>query len=451
MIGKDCRNYKNGEKQKENLLIKSNSPYINKTIKRIGYPLLNKDPMCYLDFPDFRNILTNYFLNNLVDMDNKEILNKFFKDKMPEVEVDFSNIKKPKLIINLHFNETLSEDRKKLEKNSDPYSKNILIIYIDSVSRVNALRHLKKTTKFFEKFMQYKGLFNDKYPSENYHSFQFFKYHSFNGHTSINYPFLFYGQNRTDKNKSLITRYLKKNGFVTSASNDWCVKDNARTYYNYTQEDMYDHLFPLCDPNNDHFNANTMRCLYGKHNIEYLLEYTNQFWRKYLSNRKYSIIIDNHGHEGTLTVIKYIDDAMSNFLNNLYNDNLLKDTTVFLLSDHGVGMPSIYFSSKFYKIEENLPILLILVNDRKNVTFEEQYKYIYENQQILITPFDIYNSLGNIIYGDKYDNIEKITKKRYSCKSKFGSSLFNKMNPKRRYPKKYRYLGSHGISKLSCK
>jgi len=146
LIGKDCRNYKNGEKQKENLLIKSNSPYINKTIKRIGYPLLNKDPMCYLDFPDFRNILTNYFLNNLVDMDNKEILNKFFKDKMPEVEVDFSNIKKPKLIINLHFNETLSEDRKKLEKNSDPYSKNILILYIDSVSRVNALRHLKKTT-----------------------------------------------------------------------------------------------------------------------------------------------------------------------------------------------------------------------------------------------------------------------------------------------------------------
>ena len=31
-------------------------------------------------------------------MDNQEILNKFFKEKMPEVEIDFSNINNPKLI-----------------------------------------------------------------------------------------------------------------------------------------------------------------------------------------------------------------------------------------------------------------------------------------------------------------------------------------------------------------
>jgi len=35
-------------------------------------------------------------------MDNQEILNKFFKEKMPEVEIDFSNINNPKLIIINH-------------------------------------------------------------------------------------------------------------------------------------------------------------------------------------------------------------------------------------------------------------------------------------------------------------------------------------------------------------
>ena len=78
-----------------------------------------------------------------------------------------------------------------------PYSENILILYVDSVSRASAMRQLKKTTKFLEQFMSYDGGLNQKYISGKFHSFQFFKYHSFLGHTSNNYPKLFYGDNIT--------------------------------------------------------------------------------------------------------------------------------------------------------------------------------------------------------------------------------------------------------------
>ena len=298
--------------------------------------------------------------------------------------------------------------------------------------------------------MRYKGNFNSKYPSENFHSFQFFKYHSFNGYTGVNFPFLFYGKNHTETNKSLITKFFKENGFITSGAMDWYFIDNIRTYHNFTQEDMYDHLLLLCDPNNDHYSINTLRCLYGKQNTEYLIEYIQQFWEKYRNNRKYSIIIDNHAHEGTLTVIKYIDEIIANFLNNLFNSNLLKDTSVFLLSDHGVGMPSIYFSSDFYQKEYDLPLLLLIINDRKNITYEEQYKYIYENQQSFIISFDIYNTLGNLLYGNKYYTIENNTQTRITCKSPFGKSLFDKINSKERSPMKYKYLGTFGISNKTC-
>ena len=207
--------------------------------------------------------------------------------------------------------------------------------------------------------MPYKGSFHKKYSSENFHSFQFFKYYSFRGHTAINYPFLFYGQNRTSLNKSIITKFFKKNGYVTSEAIDCCGIDNIRAFHNFTAEDIYDHILSLCDPNNDYYNLNTIRCLYGKQNMEHLIEYTNQFWNKYINNRKYSIIIANHAHEGTLTVVKYLDNIISEFLNNLFNHNLLKNTIVLLLSDHGTGMPSIYYSTDFFKIEGNLPILLI--------------------------------------------------------------------------------------------
>ena len=63
-----------------------------------------------------------------------------------------------------------------------------MIIYLDSVSRANAIRQLKKTMNFFEKFISYKGGFHERYPTENFHTFQFFKYHSFKEHTRGNYP-----------------------------------------------------------------------------------------------------------------------------------------------------------------------------------------------------------------------------------------------------------------------
>ena len=97
-------------------------------------------------------------------------------------------------------------------------------------------------------------------------------------------------------------------------------------------------------------------------------------------------------------------------------------------------MPSLYYITDFYNIEKQLPMLYIMVNDRKNVSYEKQYKYMRENQQNLITAFDFYNKLGNIIYGDKYKDIKNKTEQFDTCKSPFGESLFNKINSKDRHP-----------------
>lgn len=129
----DCKIY-NNKRLKANLLRNSNSSYISITSQKIGFPLTNKDPICLKGLADDdddnnNNHLYKYVLNNLVDMDNKEILNKYFKDKMPEVLIDFSENERPKLIVNVHFNKTLSDERKLLEINSEPYSNNILLLY----------------------------------------------------------------------------------------------------------------------------------------------------------------------------------------------------------------------------------------------------------------------------------------------------------------------------------
>ena len=115
--------------------------------------------------------------------------------------VDFQKNEQGIISININYNITLSKERKLLEINSSPYSNNILILYIDSVSRNNARRLLKRTMTFFEKFMNYNGDYNEKYPTENFHSFQFFKYYSFKGYTPQNYPLIFFGQKKENNFK----------------------------------------------------------------------------------------------------------------------------------------------------------------------------------------------------------------------------------------------------------
>ena len=76
-------------------------------------------------------------------------------------------------------------------------------------------------------------------------------------------------------------------------------------------------------------------------------------------------------HEETMEVLKYIDEIIYNYLYSLFNDGLFKDSSIFLLSDHGVGIQSIYYAFEFYTIENDLPMLYIIFNDRKNITHDK--------------------------------------------------------------------------------
>ena len=427
---KNCKN--KNKHSKEKILKFSKSPYINSNTLKFGFPLTNNE----IGKKDGRDdtVLKEYTSRYLIDMDKSLPPNL----KMPEYIVDFSKDPLGEVTINLQYNETLSNERKKSEINSIPYSNNILFLYIDSVSRGNAFRKLKKTISFFEKFISYKGGHNKKYPNENFHSFQFFKYHSFSGFTGTNFPILYYGNYPNSKNLIRINKYLKENGYVTCFASEYCNKDNTRTHHDLTDEDIYDHQLVYCDPNVVSFNSITKRCLHGNINSYYLYQYGEQFWRKYQNNRKFTTIVTNDGHEGTLELVKYTDDIMYNLLNSLYNDNLLKDTTIFLASDHGCGMASAYYLHNFYKIEMWLPMLFMIVNDRKNMDYNQQYFNIHENQQTFITGFDIYNTIGNIIYGDNYKNIKEKDNSNDTPKSPLGQSLFEKINQKDRKPNNYK-------------
>ena len=388
MLGINC-SYKQSNYRKI-ILEKSRSPYITKNTIKFGFPPTNNGLIATIDGLD-NKILKEYVSNNIFDIDNNW---KNFSET--EIIVDFSKDPLGELIINLKYNDTLSLERKKFENMNKPYSNNILILFLDSVSRASSLRQLNKTLKFVENFISYEGGYNANYPEQKFHSFQFFKYQSFIGRTAANFPRLYYGYKREAKKITRINKYFKENGYITNYCGHLCQKDNARTLHNTTTSKLYDHQMLLCDPNSPRYSKIIRKCFYGKDDVGFLLDYSEQFWRKYKNNRKFSTIIINSAHEGTMEVLKYLDDIIYNYLYSLYKDNLFKDTSIFILSDHGVGIQSMYYAFKFFALEAELPMLYIIVNDRKNISYQEQYSYLHENQQTFITAYD--NSKSSIIW-----------------------------------------------------
>ena len=63
-------------------------------------------------------------------------------------------------------------------------------------------------------------------------------------------------------------------------------------------------------------------------------------------------MIGFHGDE------MYTYRLSNDYLNSLSNDNCLKDSSISLLSDHGLIIQSIFYILEFYKIENELPIVI---------------------------------------------------------------------------------------------
>ena len=391
----------------------------------------------------YSKTLLDYVKNNLINLDDKNSNFLLNSSQKPEVSIDFSSNPYGELKIKINYLDKLSEKRLALSENK--ISKNILFIFLDNLSRVHFYRQFKKTAKFLKNFMSFKGFSTEDNPDQKYHGFEFMKYHNFPDATIHNSIPMFSGVyfNQTNTMVSIV-KQMKEIGYITCNVQDICHKElmgiGNIPKYSFIEFD-HEYAAPNCDPNVYKFgygffsgeNAILRKCLYGKDSIEWAFEYGKQFWKAYKNNKKFLRIVNTYAHEYSGEKAKYSDNALRNFLFDLYHSNQLQNTTVFIAGDHGFALMGVYklFQANDWKIEKSLPIFFLLNHDKKNLSYEEEYSEIVRNQQTLITPFDIYYTIRNIIFGDKYkNNLLKEQKNK-------GESLFKYINPKERNCTKY--------------
>jgi len=333
------------------------------------------------------------------DLKNKEITLHFDKNKKGSIE------------INITPNKTLIEERKKIKTNNKIKFNNILIIFIDALSRPEFFRSFPKTTSLLNS-IYYKNENNKNQIT----SYQFLKYHCYNAYTEINIIPMFYNHVLlSNKEGKSIIKSLKENGYITAHSENQCAKElydiEKNSTLNYENFDHENYAL-FCDPNyffpKSYFSplhgpySSFKKCLYGKETFEYVIEYGIKFWESYKNEKKFLRLGFIDAHEGTLELGKYLDLPLFNFLNDFIKNYFDNKTSIFLLSDHGNSMAGLFYAleSNDFMIERALPFLFLILP--KN-NFDNENNLLYNksaliiNEQRFITAFDIYFTLNDMI------------------------------------------------------
>ena len=92
----------------------------------------------------------------------------------------------------------------------------------------------------------------------------------------------------------------------------------------------------------------------------------------YPENKKFLRISFIDAHEQSEEVIKYMDEPLARFLEDLFENNLLENTAVFFVSDHGNGMYGFYGDIKAddFLFERTLAFWFIILhgyNDEEGI------------------------------------------------------------------------------------
>ena len=405
-------------------------------LNHFGYPITtvpNKYSMYNVKvLKDYQDLITHSIIK--MDVFNEK---NYPNEPYPEVELFFDEKGHGNVKIKVRRNETLSKERKKIAENKHSIYNNVLIVYVDALSRNIFQRKLHKITKYIEPYMLYN--LNEK--EKEFTAFQFMKYNTLKGLTIPNIKAMFYGIGLDDSKGINLVKYFKEQGFVTGHTGTTCGKEifsvNALLQSQELDFDGWDHenVALYCDQNffdpeyplTKGVASILKRCLYGKNGFEYMIDYAKQFWKLYPDNKKFFRIHFNEGHEGTMELVTYLADPLFEFIKYFFDNKLLDDTFMFIVSDHGNHMvgPWAVIRPNDYIIESTLATLFFIIPNNKKLYSNHLYEYIHENQQIFITPYDIHDSLIHLAYGsDKPDPL---------AYSKHGNSLLTKLNNKERY------------------
>ncbi|XP_015921821.1 uncharacterized protein [Parasteatoda tepidariorum] len=304
---------------------------------------------------------------------------------------------------------------------------NIIIVGIDSVSKLNFLRHFQKTHRFIKENLAYIELKGYTKVADN--TFP-------NLVPFLTGQFIEHYWNETVRDMffddvDFIWKNYSSRGYRTLFAED---APHIATF-NYLKKgfrdppaDYYFRPFALAVEKSLVRRESRTNCLQSRFEMNILYSYLKDFV-KTMKNRPYfSFTFVARLTHDSLNNAGYADEPTFHLLRDLHDIGALNKSLLILFSDHGIRFGPIR-QTYIGKFEERMPFIYLFFPQWFLSKYPDRAKNLRENQDRLTTPFDVHATLVHLLNITHYSTAE--LNETLSIKSSNGLSLMNPI-PKER-------------------
>uniref|UniRef100_T1JBW3 Sulfatase N-terminal domain-containing protein n=1 Tax=Strigamia maritima TaxID=126957 RepID=T1JBW3_STRMM len=271
----------------------------------------------------------------------------------------------------------------------------VTIVGLDSVSRLNMLRHLIKTYTYLSTF----GSLIDLYG-----------YTKLGDNTFPNVVPLLTGQfvkecwNETFRHKSLnylklIWKEFSQNGYRTLFGEDapyHATFNYLKSGFHNQPTDYYLRPISLAIEESLVKNNSKANCINTRSETEFVLQWLTDFLNVFQNKPTFSYVFNTQLTHNHINYVGYGDEPYYKFFKNYNDSNFNNNSILIFFSDHGLRFGKI-LDSYVGKIEERMPFFLLLFPPWFPLKYPLLWRNIQINKHRLTTPFDIYQTLRDIV------------------------------------------------------
>ncbi|KAH8259871.1 hypothetical protein KR026_012146 [Drosophila bipectinata] len=287
-------------------------------------------------------------------------------------------------------------DPEKEETKTRPLS--VLMLGIDSISRVNLIRAMPKTAQY---------LYDNEW-------FELAGYNKVDDNTFPNIMALTTGYNLSSAHKAcsplkvggldqcrFIWKLYQEHGYVTAYAED-AVKINTFNYlkkgFVHPPTDYY--LRPYLTAAEKLLDRTTVmglpHCLGYETAAEHVYDYAIEFTRRYLNDTYFGFFWTNTHSHSDISQTSSMDEYMVELLQKLVLQGTMENSIVVFFSDHGMrfGPTRVTWSGH---LEERLPAIFFWLPEHLKKSHPEFVQALQVNKNRLTTPYDLHLTMKHIL------------------------------------------------------
>lgn len=349
------------------------------------------------------------------------------------IHVECHDTKRKRIYNNLHMNiNSKSVFKKRKIANETDSDLSVLIIGIDSLSRLIAERKIPKTLNYLKTelgaymFKGYSRVGDGSYPNllPLFTGLKAYGEEHKVGINNIQYMFNNYSNRgcidlfAEDWYKVAtfvdIFRKQPSHHYIQPLFQAIDIVRSSSLAVEYTFKFLQHHNIPL--------SKISSMCFGNIYKYKLILQYYKRFLDNYEGKRKFAFAWTNEIGHDFLNMVGLADDDYLEFFKWIKNTNKLKNAVMIFMSDHGPRYSEIQ-NTEVGRVSNLLPLFTVVIPDHIKSRYNHIHKNLEINTKRMTTAFDVYETLKDILNGD-FKQKEILTKEK---KLPRGISLFREI------------------------